>query len=120
MSRPPTLTPLKTIGHSTPRIDAVERVTGKATYSGDVHLTAMLYARILRSSHAHAQIRKIDVSKALALPGVKLVLTHENCTCRLGVRARSRAGDNTLTKSRKSRARNAISSTTRCAFSGNL
>ena len=80
MSRMPTLSSLKTIGHSTPRIDAVERVTGKATYSGDVHLTGMLYARILRSTHAHAQIRKIDVSKAQGLPGVKFVLTHENCT----------------------------------------
>jgi xanthine dehydrogenase molybdenum-binding subunit len=80
MSRPPTLASLKTIGHSTPRIDALERVTGKATYSGDVHLPGMLYARILRSPHAHAQIRKIDVSKAQALPGVKFVLTHENCT----------------------------------------
>src|SRR6202521_193382 len=80
MSRASILTPLKTIGHSTPRIDAVERVTGTATYSGDIYLTGMLYARILRSPHAHAQIRKIEVSKALALPGVKLVLTHESCT----------------------------------------
>ena len=74
------LTTRKTVGHPTPRIDALERVTGKATYSGDVHLPGMLYARILRSSHAHARIRQIDVSKALALPGVKTVLTHENCT----------------------------------------
>jgi len=80
MSRPPTLTPRKTIGHSTPRIDAVERVTGKAIYSGDVHLTGMLYARVLRSPHAHARIRQIDVSSALALAGVKSVLTQENCT----------------------------------------
>src|ERR1700681_3780691 len=80
MSRPPTLASLKTIGHPTPRIDAVERVTGKATYSGDVHLSGMLYARVLRSTHAHAHIRQIDVSRALALPGVKSVLTHENCT----------------------------------------
>src|ERR1700730_14157965 len=74
------LTIRKTVGHPTPRIDALERVTGKATYSGDVHLPGMLYARILRSSHAHANIRQIDVSKAVALPGVKSVLTHENCT----------------------------------------
>ena len=80
MSQPPTVTPGKTIGHSTPRVDAVERVTGKATYSGDVHLTGMLYARVLRSPHAHARIRQIDLSKALALPGVKAALTHENCT----------------------------------------
>src|SRR5256712_1530276 len=80
MSRPSRLTPLKIIGHPTPRIDAVERVTGKATYTGDVHLPGMLYARVLRSPHAHARIRQIDVSKALALPGVKFVLTHENCS----------------------------------------
>src|SRR6266699_1888038 len=80
MSRPSRLTPLKTVGHPTARIDAVERVTGKATYTGDIHLPGMLYARVLRSPHAHARIRQIDSSKALALPGVKFVLTHENCS----------------------------------------
>src|SRR5690348_8666716 len=74
------LTTRKTVGHPTPRIDALERVTGKAAYSGDIYLPGMLYARILRSSQAHAHVRRIDVSKALALPGVKTVLTHENCT----------------------------------------
>jgi xanthine dehydrogenase molybdenum-binding subunit len=73
------ITPLKIVGHSTPRIDAVERVTGKATYTADVHLPGMLYARVLRSPHPHARIRRIDFSKARALPGVKVVLTHENC-----------------------------------------
>src|SRR5579864_652175 len=80
MSRPSKLPALKTIGHPTPRIDAVERVTGKATYTGDVHLPGMLYARVLRSPHAHARIRQIDASKARALPGVKFILTHENCS----------------------------------------
>src|SRR5499427_6088304 len=69
---------LKTIGHATPRIDALERVTGKAKYSGDVRLPGMLYARVLRSPHPHARLRSIDVSKALALPGVKTILSHEN------------------------------------------
>jgi len=80
MSRPAILTPRKTVGHATPRVDARERVTGKATYSGDVQLPGMLYGRILRSPHAHANIKRIDVSKAMALPGVNLVLTHENCS----------------------------------------
>jgi CO/xanthine dehydrogenase Mo-binding subunit/aerobic-type carbon monoxide dehydrogenase small subunit (CoxS/CutS family) len=71
---------LKTVGHATPRIDARERVSGKAAYTGDVHLPGMLYARVLRSPHPHARIRAIDVSKALAMPGVKTILTHENCT----------------------------------------
>jgi xanthine dehydrogenase molybdenum-binding subunit len=74
------IAPLKTVGHSTPRIDALERVTGKATYTGDIALPGMLYARVLRSPHPHARIRAIDVSKALALPGVKAILTHENCS----------------------------------------
>src|SRR5262245_14001048 len=70
---------LKTVGHATPRIDAADRVTGKATYTNDVRLPGMLYARILRSPHPHAQVRRIYVAKALALPGVKTILTHENC-----------------------------------------
>jgi len=74
------MTPLKTVGHPTPRIDAVERVTGRAKYSRDVLLPGMLYASVLRSPHPHARIKSIDVSKAKALPGVKAVLTHENCT----------------------------------------
>jgi len=72
--------PLKTVGHPTTRIDAMERVTGKATYTGDLHLPGMLYARVLRSPHPHARIRKIDVSKAAAMPGVKAIVTHENCS----------------------------------------
>ncbi len=74
-----TMKPLKTVGHPTPRIDALERVTGRAQYTGDVKLPGMLYARVLRSPHAHARIRSIDVSKAQALAGVKAVITHENC-----------------------------------------
>ena len=73
------MTPLKTVGHATHRIDALQRVTGGAKYTGDIHLPGMLYARVLRSPHPHARIRKIDLSKAMALPGVKAILTHENC-----------------------------------------
>jgi xanthine dehydrogenase molybdenum-binding subunit len=69
---------LRTLGHSTPRIDAMERVTGSAKYTGDVQLPGMLYGRILRSPHPHARIRRIDTARAAALPGVKAVLTHEN------------------------------------------
>jgi CO/xanthine dehydrogenase Mo-binding subunit len=73
------VTPLKAVGHPTQRIDAVKRVTGTATYTGDIQVPGMLYARVLRSPHAHARIRKIDTSKAQALPGVKAILTRENC-----------------------------------------
>lgn len=70
---------LKTVGVSTQRIDTLQRVTGKAQYTNDVKLPGMLFARILRSPYPHARIRSIDTAKALALPGVKAVLTNENC-----------------------------------------
>ncbi len=70
---------LNTVGHATTRIDARQRVTGKATYTRDVILPGMLYAAVLRSPHPHARIKSIDASAALAMPGVKAVITHENC-----------------------------------------
>ena len=85
-----TMKPLKTVGHPTPRIDALERVTGQATTPATSSIPGMLYARVLRSPHPHARIRSIDISKAQALPGVKAVLTHENCSVRLGRRLRRR------------------------------
>src|SRR4029079_12784123 len=59
--------------------DAVERVTGRDVYTADVKLPGMLYARVLRSPHPHARIKSIEASKAMALPGVKAIVTHENC-----------------------------------------
>jgi CO/xanthine dehydrogenase Mo-binding subunit len=73
------VTPMKVIGHATPRVDAQERVSGKANYTRDVYLDGMLYAQVLRSPHPHANIKSIDTSKARALPGVKAIVTHENC-----------------------------------------
>src|SRR5262249_48054014 len=70
---------LKTVGHDTTRIDAVERVSGRAKYTGDVMLPGMLYARVLRSPHPHARIKSVDASKAKALPGVKAIATQETC-----------------------------------------
>jgi CO/xanthine dehydrogenase Mo-binding subunit len=69
--------PLTTIGHVTPRVDAMARVTGQAKYTNDIKLPGMLYARVLRSPHPHARILCIDTSEASRLPGVKAVITHE-------------------------------------------
>jgi xanthine dehydrogenase molybdenum-binding subunit len=66
------------VGKKTPRIDAYERVTGQAEYTGDIQLPGMLYARVLRSPHPHARIVSIDTSKAEKLPGVKAVIHHGN------------------------------------------
>ena len=66
------------VGKRTPRIDAYERVTGQAQYTGDIQLPGMLYARVLRSPHPHAKIISIDTSKAEKLPGVKAVIHYDN------------------------------------------
>ncbi|QGP91216.1 Putative xanthine dehydrogenase molybdenum-binding subunit XdhA [Neomoorella glycerini] len=66
------------VGRGISRLDALEKVTGKATYTTDITLPGMLYAKVLRSPHPHARIIKIDTSKAEALPGVKAVLTYRN------------------------------------------
>ncbi len=66
------------VGKKTPRIDAYERVTGQAQYTGDYQLPGMLYARVLRSPHPHAKIISINTSKAEKLPGVRAVIHHQN------------------------------------------
>ncbi|MCC6906241.1 MAG: xanthine dehydrogenase family protein [Anaerolineae bacterium] len=67
------------VGESKPRIDARQKVTGSAVFADDIpHGNALLYARIKRSSRPHALIRRLDVNKARALPGVKAVVTGED------------------------------------------
>jgi CO/xanthine dehydrogenase Mo-binding subunit len=63
------------IGLRIPRPDAPEKVAGRTQYVGDLQLPNMLHARLLRSPHAHARIKRIDTSKAKALPGVRAILT---------------------------------------------
>ena len=57
------------------RHDGTDKVTGRAQYGADVHLPGLLYGAMLRSPHAHARIKSIDASAALAIPGVKAVVT---------------------------------------------
>src|SRR5262249_6703074 len=66
---------IRGVGVSMPRYDAPDKVVGKTRYVNDVVLPGMLHARLLRSPHAHARIKKIDTSKAKALKGVRAVLT---------------------------------------------
>jgi hypothetical protein len=65
------------IGKVSPRRDARDIVTGKTTFLTDRKMLDMLYGKVLRSPHAHAIIKKVDKSKALALKGVKAVITWE-------------------------------------------
>ena len=60
------------------RLEGVDKVTGRARYSADVRLPGMLWARVLRSPHPHARIRKIRTAPARALPGVYAVLACDN------------------------------------------
>jgi xanthine dehydrogenase molybdenum-binding subunit len=66
----------KVIGTRPIRHDGADKVTGRAQYGADIRLTGMLFGRVKRSPHAHAIIKKIDASRALALPGVKAVITN--------------------------------------------
>ena len=63
------------VGKRLPRVDAKERVTGQAIYPADLSLPGMVHAKLLRSPHAHARIRSIDVAQAQALKGVLAVVT---------------------------------------------
>ena len=62
----------------TTRLEGAEKVTGKAVYSSDVRLPGQLYAKILRSPHAHAKVLRVDTSRAEALPGVRAVVSAMN------------------------------------------
>ena len=57
------------------RHDGADKVTGRAKYGADFHAVGLLYAKMLRSPHAHARIKSIDTSKAEAHPGVRAVVT---------------------------------------------
>jgi carbon-monoxide dehydrogenase large subunit len=63
------------IGKSHPRIDALEKVTGRATYAADVSLPGTLVCKVLSSTRSHARIMSIDTSKAERLPGVRCIIT---------------------------------------------
>ncbi|MEQ9121064.1 MAG: molybdopterin-dependent oxidoreductase, partial [Alphaproteobacteria bacterium] len=65
----------KWIGKRTIRPDGAEKVTGAARFGADFALPGMLWGKVLRSPHAHARIKSIDVSRAAALKGVRAVMT---------------------------------------------
>jgi CO/xanthine dehydrogenase Mo-binding subunit len=64
-----------TLGKPIPQVNALAKVLGRAQYAGDIHLPGMLHGKVLRSPHAHARIVNINIAAALALPGVKAVVT---------------------------------------------
>ena len=68
------------VGRSVPRLEAREKVTGRAEYTHTMRLPGMLHAKIFRSTVAHGRIKSIDTSAAQKLPGVHRVVTSTTCS----------------------------------------
>jgi CO/xanthine dehydrogenase Mo-binding subunit len=72
---PVDLPELRQLGKPLRRVDALGKATGSTKYAGDFFMRNMLHAKVLRSTEPHARIKRLDVSRAQALPGVACVLT---------------------------------------------
>jgi CO/xanthine dehydrogenase Mo-binding subunit len=68
----------KLIGQNYPTPDLVAKVTGQAKYAEDFRVDGMLFCKLLLSPRPHARVKRIDASKALAMPGVKGILTADD------------------------------------------
>jgi 4-hydroxybenzoyl-CoA reductase subunit alpha len=77
--------PLKVVGKPFRKVDARAKCTGQTRFADDIVLPRMLYAKLLRSHLPHALIKRIDVSKALALPGVVAVITGKELPIPYGI-----------------------------------
>ncbi|MBP7651792.1 xanthine dehydrogenase family protein molybdopterin-binding subunit [Candidatus Dependentiae bacterium] len=76
---------LKYVGKGVERVDGLEKCTGDALYASDLFLQGMLFAKVKTSPYASAKIKKIDISKAAGLPGVRAVLTGAELNYRVGL-----------------------------------
>lgn len=76
---------LRVIGVPRRRVDARAKVTGQTRFADDITLPRMAYCKLLRSPHPHARIRSINTSRAMAHPGVYLVLTGEDLPIEYGI-----------------------------------
>lgn len=77
--------PLKVVGKPFRKVDARAKCTGQTKFADDIFLPRMLYCKILRSHHPHALIKNIDLSKALALPGVIAIITGRDLPIPYGI-----------------------------------
>src|SRR5947208_13127997 len=68
----------KLVGQNYSTPDLVAKVTGKAKYSEDHRVDGMLFCKLLSSPMPHARVRRLDTSKAMAMPGVKAILTADD------------------------------------------
>src|ERR1700730_18377843 len=77
--------PLNVVGKPFRKVDARAKCTGQTKLADDIFLPRMLYCRMLRSHHPHALIKNIDLSKALALPGVIAIITGRDLPIPYGI-----------------------------------
>src|SRR5881296_3568399 len=73
------------IGRRLPKVNSWAHLTGQARYADDLFLPRMLYGRVLRSTRPHARIRRVDVRRALAHPGVVAVVTGADMPEKMGI-----------------------------------
>ncbi|MEZ6020988.1 MAG: molybdopterin cofactor-binding domain-containing protein [Planctomycetota bacterium] len=84
-TQPPWGESFQVVGKPHRKVDGRAKATGSAVYADDIQLPGMLHAKLLRSPHAHARIISIDTSRALALPGVRGVITGADLPTKYGV-----------------------------------
>src|SRR6267143_4703147 len=77
--------PLKVVGKPFRKVDARAKCTGQTKFADDIFLPRMLFCKILRTHHPHALIKNIDISKAVALPGVIAVITGKDLPISYGI-----------------------------------
>ncbi|HZW54562.1 MAG TPA: molybdopterin cofactor-binding domain-containing protein, partial [Candidatus Elarobacter sp.] len=73
------------IGRRLPKVNAWAHLTGQARYADDLFLPRMLYGRLLRATRPHARIRRLDVTRALAHPGVVAIVTGADMPEKMGI-----------------------------------
>lgn len=72
---------MKYIGQSVPRVDAAAKVKGEAVFASDMVMPGQAYLKMLMAHRPHAIVKRVDTSKAEALPGVLIVLTSKDVPC---------------------------------------
>src|SRR5215471_11306930 len=75
----------RVVGRPLPKVDAAAKVTGQTRFADDLFLPRMLHCKILRSKIAHARLARVDVTRALALPGVVAAATGQDLPIAFGI-----------------------------------
>ncbi|MGN6731560.1 MAG: hypothetical protein ACTHMB_06235, partial [Candidatus Binatia bacterium] len=69
---------MSNLGQNFLRVDGPAKLRGWAQFTGDIEMPGMVYAKVLRSSYAHARLLRVDISRAARLPGVVAIMTRDD------------------------------------------